>query len=83
MDLKRWGKRVYTIDYRAETEEEAEFILEWLQDHPAIAATGVMSGEVFTFKATNKDIVLFSMEVARYNLMNAKLDEMEAYYNEH
>ena len=83
MDLKRWGKRVYTIDYNTETEEEAEFILEWLQDHPAIAATAVMSGEVFTFKATNKDIVLFSTAVADYNSMSIKLDEMEAYYNEH
>lgn len=83
MDLKRWGKRFYTIDYRPETEEEAEFILEWLQERPAIAETAVMSGEVFTFQATNKDIVLFSMAVADYNSMNAKLDEMEEYYNEH
>jgi len=83
MDLKRWGKRVYTINYRAETEEEAEFIFEWLQDRPAIATTAVMPGKVFTFKATNKDIVLFSTAVAGYNSMNTKLDEMEEYYNEH
>lgn len=83
MDLKRWGKRVYTIDYRTETEEEAEYVLEWLQDHPAIAATGVMCGEVFTFKATNKDIVHFYMDMAEYHTTIAKLDEMEAYYNEH
>ena len=83
MDLKRWGKRVYTIDYRAETEEEAEYVLEWLQHHPSIAATAVMSGDVFTFKATNKDVVHFSMDMAEYHTTNAKLDEMEAYYNEH
>lgn len=83
MDLKRWGKRVYTIDYRTETEEEAEYILEWLQDHPAIAATAIMAGEIFTFKATNKDIALFVNDINEYHTMNAKLDEMEAYYNEH
>ena len=83
MDLKRWGKRVYTIDYRAETEEEAEYVLEWLQNHHSIASTAVMFGDVFTFKATNKDIVHFSMDMAEYHTTNAKLDEMEAYYNEH
>lgn len=81
MDLRRWGKRVYTIDYRAETEEEAEYVLEWLQNHPSIAA--VMSGDVFTFKATNKDIVHFSMDMVEYHITNAKLEEMEGYYNEH
>lgn len=83
MDLKRWGKRVYTIDYRAETEEEAEYVLEWLQNHPDIAKTAVMSGEIFTFIATNKDIVHFSMDMAEYHATSAKLDEMEVYYNEH
>lgn len=83
MDLKRWGKRVYTIDYCAETEEEAEYVLEWLQNHPSIAVTAVMSGNVFTFKATNKDIVHFSMDMAEYRTTNSKLDEMEGYYNEH
>lgn len=83
MDLKRWGKRVYTIDYRAETKEEAEYVLEWLQNHPSIAATAVMFGDVFTFKATNKDIVHFSMDMAEYHITSAKLDEMEVYYNEH
>ena len=82
MDLKRWGKRVYTIDYRAETQEEAEFVLAWLQDRPKIAKTTVMCGEVFTFKAENKDIVIFSMDIADYHLKDAKLKEMEAYYNE-
>ena len=83
MDLKRWGKRVYTIDYRAETKEEAEYVLEWLKNHPDIAKTAVMSGEIFTFIAKNKDIVHFSMEMAEYHTTNAKLDEMEVYYNEH
>ena len=83
MDLKRWEKRVYTIDYRTETEEEAEYIIEWLLDRPKIAATAIMSGEVFTFKATNKDIVLFSTDIADYHLMNTELEEMEEYYNEH
>lgn len=83
MDLKRWGKRVYTIDYRAETEEEAEYVLEWLQNNPSIAVTAVMFGDVFTFKATNKDIVHFSMDMAEYHTTSDKLDEMEAYYNEH
>lgn len=83
MNLKRWEKRVYTIDYRTKTEEEAEYILEWLQDHPAIAATAVMSGEVFIFKAANKDIVHFYMDMAEYHTTSAKLDEMEVYYNEH
>lgn len=83
MDLKRWEKRVSIIDYRAETEEEAEYVLEWLQNHPSIAATAVMSGDVFTFKATNKDIVHFSMDMAEYHTTSAKLDEMETYYNEH
>jgi hypothetical protein len=83
MDLKRWEKRVSIIDYRTETEEEAEYVLEWLQNHPSIAATAVMIGYVFTFKATNKDIVHFSMDMAEYHTTSAKLDEMEAYYNEH
>lgn len=83
MDLKRWGKRVYTIDYRAETQEEAEYVLEWLQNHTGIVKTAVMSGEIFTFKATNKDIVYFSMDMAEYHTTSAKLDEMEVYYNEH
>lgn len=83
MDLKRWGKRVYTIDYRTETEEEAEYVLEWLQNHPSIAATAVISGDVFTFKATNKDIIHFSVDMAEYHTTSIKLDEMEAYYNEH
>lgn len=83
MDLKRWGKRVYTIDYRTETQEEAECVLEWLQNHPNISKTATMCGDVFTFKATNKDIVHFSMDMAEYHTTSAKLDEMEAYYNEH
>nr|DAG75499.1 MAG TPA: hypothetical protein [Caudoviricetes sp.] len=83
MDLKRWGKRVYTIDYRAETAEEVEYVLEWLQNNPGITATVVMSGKVFTFKATNKDIVNFYMDMVEYHNTGAKLEEMEAYYNEH
>ena len=83
MDLKRWGKRTYTIDYRAATEAEAEYVLEWLQSHPAIALSATMTGEVFTFKATNKDIVRFSMDMTEYHTTSAKLDEMEEYYNEH
>lgn len=83
MDLKRWGKRFYTIDYRAETQEEAEFVLSWLQDHPKIAATATMTRETFTFKAENKDIVIFSMDIADYHMRDSELREMEAYYNEH
>lgn len=83
MDLKRWGKRFYTIDYRAETQEEAEFVLGWLQEHPKIAETATMKGEVFTFKAENRDIVIFSMDIADYHMKDAELKEMEAYYNEH
>lgn len=83
MDLKRWKKRVTIIDYRAETEEEAEYVLEWLQDHPAIAATATMTDEVFTFRATNKDIALFVNDINEYHSTSAKLEEMEDYYNEH
>lgn len=83
MDLKRWKKRVTIIDYRTETEEEAEYVLEWLQDHPAIAATATMTGNVFTFRATDKDIALFVNDITEYHTMNVKLQEMEGYYNEH
>lgn len=83
MDLKRWEKRVFIIDYRAETEEEAEYVLEWLQGHPSIAETATMTGEVFTFRATNKDIALFVNDINEYHTTNAILDEMETYYNEH
>lgn len=83
MDLKRWEKSVSIIDYRTETEEEAEYVLEWLQDRPAIAATAIMTGVVFTFRATNKEIVHFVNDITEYHITNAKLDEMEAYYNEH
>lgn len=86
MDLKRWEKRVSIIDYRVNTDEEAQFVFEWVQNHPAIAVTGVtavMIGRVFTFKATNKDIALFVNDINEYHAMNAKLEEMEGYYNEH
>lgn len=83
MDLKRWRKRVFIIDYHAETEEEVDYVFEWLQNHPTIWNTVSLNGYVFSFKATNKDIALFVNDINEYHIMNAKLEEMEGYYNEH
>ena len=83
MDLKRWGKRVYTIDYTAHSQPEYDFVLEWIKAHPWIERTVKISGAVFTFKATNADIVDFAAAIALYHQQDAKLQEMEVYFNEH
>ena len=83
MDLKRWGKRVYTIDFTVNSQPEYDFVLEWIKAHPWIERTAKISGEVFTFQAANVDIVDFAAAIALYHQQDAKLQEMEEYYNEH
>ena len=83
MDLKRWGKRVYTIDYAAHSQPEYDFVLEWIKNNPLIERTTKISGDVFTFQAANADIVDFAAAIALYHQQDAKLQEMEEYYNEH
>ena len=83
MDLKRWGKRVYTIDFTVNSQPEYNFVLEWIKAHPWIERTAKISGEVFTFQAANVDIVDFAAAIALYHQQDAKLQEMEEYYNEH
>ena len=83
MDLKRWGKRVYTIDFTVDSQHEYDFVLEWIKSHPWIERTVKISGAVFTFQATNADIVDFAAAIALYHQQDAKLQEMEEYYNEH
>ena len=83
MDLKRWGKRVYTIDFTVNSQPEYDFVLEWIKVHPWIERTVKISGAVFTFQATNADIVDFAAAIALYHQQDAKLQEMEEYYNEH
>ena len=83
MDLKRWGKRVYTIDFTVNSQPEYDFVLEWINAHPWIERTVKISGEVFTFQATNADIVDFAAAIALYHQQDAKLKEMEEYYDEH
>ena len=83
MDLKRWGKRVYTIDFTVNSQPEYDFVLEWIKAHPWIERTVKISGEVFTFQAANADIVDFAAAIALYHQQDAKLKEMEEYYNEH
>lgn len=83
MDLKRWGKRVYTIDFTVNSQPEYDFVLEWIKSHPWIERTVKISGAVFTFQATNADIVDFAAAIALYHQQDAKLQDMEEYYNEH
>ena len=83
MDLKRWGKRVYTIDFSVNSQPEYDFVLEWVKAHPWIERTVKISGAVFTFQAANVDIVDFAAAIALYHQQDAKLQEMEEYYNEH
>lgn len=83
MDLKRWGKRVYTIDFTVNSQPEYDFVLEWIKAHPWIERTVKISGAVFTFQAANVDIVDFAAAIALYHQQDAKLQEMEEYYNEH
>lgn len=83
MDLKRWGKRVYTIDFTVNSQPEYDFVLEWIKAHPWIERTAKISGAVFTFQAANVDIVDFAAAIALYHQQDAKLQEMEEYYNEH
>ena len=83
MDLKRWGKRVYTIDFTVNSQPEYNFVLEWIKAHPWIERTAKISGEVFTFQAANVDIVDFAAAIALYHQQDEKLQEMEEYYNEH
>lgn len=83
MDLKRWGKRVYTIDFTVNSQPEYDFVLEWIKAHPWIERTTKISGAVFTFQAANADIVDFAAAIALYHQQDAKLQEMEEYYNEH
>ena len=83
MDLKRWGKRVYTIDFTVNSQPEYDFVLEWINAHTWIERTVKISGAVFTFQATNADIVDFAAAIALYHQQDAKLQEMEEYYNEH
>ena len=83
MDLKRWGKRVYTIDFTVNSQPEYDFVLEWINAHTWIERTVKISGAVFTFQATNADIVDFAAAIALYHQQDAKLQEMEEYYDEH
>ena len=83
MDLKRWGKRVYTIDFTVNSQPEYDFVLEWIKAHPWIERTVKISGAVFTFQANNADIVDFAAAIALYHQQDAKLQEMEEYYDEH
>ena len=83
MDLKRWGKRVYTIDFTVNSQPEYDFVLEWIKAHPWIERTLKISGAVFTFQAVNADIVDFAAAIALYHQQDSKLREMEEYYNEH
>lgn len=83
MDLKRWGKRVYTIDFTVDSQPEYDFVLEWIKSRSWIERTVKISGAVFTFQATNADIVDFAAAIALYHQQDAKLQEMEEYYNEH
>lgn len=83
MDLKRWGKRAYTIDFTVNSQPEYDFVLEWIKAHPLIERTVKISGAVFTFQASNADIVDFAAAIALYHQQDAKLQEMEEYYNEH
>ena len=83
MDLKRWGKRVCTIDFTVNSQPEYDFVLEWIKAHPWIERTVKISGAVFTFQAANADIVDFAAAIALYHQQDAKLQEMEEYYNEH
>lgn len=83
MDLKRWGKRVYTIDFTVNSQPEYDFVLEWIKAHPWIERTVKISGAVFTFQAANVDIVDFAAAIALYHQQDAKLQEMEEYYDEH
>ena len=83
MDLKRWGKHLYTIDFTVNSQPEYDFVLEWIKSHPLIERTVKISGAVFTFQAANSDIVDFAAAIALYHQQDAKLQEMEEYYNEH
>ena len=83
MDLKRWGKRVYTIDFTVNSQPEYDFVLEWINAHTWIERTVKISGAVFTFQATNADIVDFAAAIALFHQQDAKLQEMEEYYDEH
>lgn len=83
MDLKRWGKRVYTIDYTAHSQPEYDFVLGWIKAHSLIERTTIISAELFTFRAANADIADFAAAIALYHQQDAKLQEMEEYYNEH
>ena len=83
MDLKRWGKRVYTIDFTVNSQPEYDFVLEWIKAHSWIERTLKISGAVFTFQAANSDIVDFAAAIALYHQQDAKLKEMEEYYDGH
>ena len=83
MDLKRWGKRVYTIDYTAHSNAEYDFILEWIKARHFIKYSTIKSDKLFTFQAANADIVDFAAAIALYHQQDEKLQEMEEYYNEH
>lgn len=83
MDLKRWGKRVYTIDYIVHSQSEYDFVLEWINAHSSIERASVTGHALFTFQATNAQIVDFASAITLYHQQDLKLQEMEEYYNEH
>lgn len=84
MTLNRWAKQSVIIDYTSKTNEETRFVMHWLREHNVKYVAEFGDNEGF-YKATMYyfQVARFFIDMEDYHATSKKLDEMEAYENEH
>lgn len=85
MTLNRWAKRSVIIDYTCNTAEEVMFVAHWLREHHVKYTTAALGPNECLFLTTmyNFQAARFFIDMEDYHATSKKLDEMEAYENEH
>ena len=85
MTLNRWAKRSVIIDYASKTTEETMYVTHWLREHHVKYTTASLSPNEWLFLTTmyNFQAARFFIDMEDYRATSKKLDEMEAYENEH
>lgn len=83
MTISRWATQYAIIDYTPTSEAETDFVRRWIFEHRELLHNVKVNEKTFTFKAINSVIGDFERELDLYKKEDARLQEMEAYFNEH
>lgn len=85
MTLNRWAKQTTIIDYNSKTNEESMFVMHWLREHGVKYTTAALGLREYLFTMTmyHFQVAQFFVDMEDYHATSKKLDEMEAYENEH